>query len=97
MHTLEKVNLCSRFACLNIRVCKKNAVYPSHGQNPNHGFSFWFQFPFSAGFQGKSGFSFGEKVVSVFAFSFCLREGVGVPLNSKKKSWSKNSEKLEKV
>ena len=31
----------------------KNAFYPPHDQNQNHGFSFWFQFPFSALLQGK--------------------------------------------
>ena len=55
-----------------------NTLYPPHGQNQNHGFSFWFQFPFFCRLprkkwvlvSGKSGFSFW--------FQFCLREGVGV-------------------
>ena len=38
---------------------------------------FGFSFPFSAGFQGKSGFSFGKKVVLVFGFSFASEKGLG--------------------
>ena len=48
-----------------------------------------FSFPFSAGFQGKSGFSFG-KLILVFAFTLCLRAGVGVfspPLKSSLFVW----------
>ena len=60
-----------------VRECG-NTLYPPHGQNQNHGFSFWFQFPFVLPVSkekvilvsGKSGFSFW--------FQFCLREGVGV-------------------
>ena len=61
----------------NVRECG-NTLYPPHGQNQNHGFSFWFQFPRFLPVSkekvvlvsGKSGFSFW--------FQFCLREGVGV-------------------
>ena len=35
---------------------RKNTLYPSHGQNQNHGFSFWFQFPFFCQFPRKKRF-----------------------------------------
>ena len=47
---------------------RKNTLYPPHGQNRNHGVSCGFTFPFSAGFQGKCGSSFGKKVVLAFGF-----------------------------
>ena len=41
--------------------------------------NFWFRFPsFSAGFQGKNGYSFGRKSGFSFWFQLCLREEVEV-------------------
>ena len=39
-------------------------------------FSFWFQFPLFCRFPRKNGFGFGDKVVSVFGFSFVYKKGL---------------------
>ena len=58
--------------------CADGTLYPSRGQNQNHGFSFRFQFPFFRRLPRKKWFEFRQKVVLVFGFSFGLGEGVGV-------------------
>ena len=42
---------------------RENTLYPPHDQNHNHGFSFWFQFPFFCRFPRKEGLWFREKWV----------------------------------
>ena len=69
----------SRRLWLFLRECE-NTLYPSHGQKPKP----WFlvfgsvSLPFSAGFQGKSGFSFGKSGFSFWFQFWPGRRGWGI-------------------
>ena len=53
--------------------CRKNTLYPFHGQNQNHGFSSWFQFPFFCQFPRKKTVSISAKRGFSFRFQFWSR------------------------
>ena len=70
-HFLQRKNACKSFF---LRV-SKNTLYPPHGQNQNHGFSFGVSVsPFLLPVSKEKVVLVSGKVVIVLVFSFCLKE-----------------------